>query len=118
MTETVRIGVAKARVTSVTQERIAYLDAAGNEGFVDLEQCARNWVKHHNDHETDFVLLPGASTASAETWNARCVGERGGSWVEFMSDPRMRLEFESWEEMIAELLGPLRSAGWHTFDTN
>lgn len=40
--EIVRIGMASADVTSVSQRRVEYLDEAGQERFIDLEQCARN----------------------------------------------------------------------------
>jgi hypothetical protein len=45
--ELVRIGVANARIQCVTPQRVEYLDEAGQECFVDLEECARNWVKLH-----------------------------------------------------------------------
>ena len=35
-----------------------------------------------------------------------------------MTEPRTRLEFESSDALYGELLGPLRQAGWHTFDTD
>ena len=43
--EIVRIGVANARITCVTSERVEYLDEAGQECFVDLEECNRNYVQ-------------------------------------------------------------------------
>lgn len=44
-TEIVRIGVAGARILNVTLERVTYLDDAGEECFVDLEECVRNRVQ-------------------------------------------------------------------------
>jgi hypothetical protein len=119
--EIVRIGIASAHVTSVSQQRVEYLDEAGQERLIDLEQCARNWVRYHNDHEQDFSLVPGASAESAVTWDSRCVGQRGAlddpPWVEFMNERHTRFEFVSYEAVDA-LLGLLSKAGWHTFDTD
>lgn len=120
--EIVRIGIASACVTSVTRQRVEYLDEAGQGWFVDLEQCARNWIRYRNDHEQELFLLPGASAESAAMWDSRCVGQRGAiddpPWVEFMNERRTRFEFRTFEEVYAHLLGPLGRAGWHTFDTN
>jgi hypothetical protein len=120
--EIVRIGVASARVTSVTQQRVEYLDEAGQEQFVDLEQCARNWARSSKDPEQEFSLVPGASAESAATWNSRCVGQRGAlgdtPWVEFMNERHTRFEFGTYEAIYADLLGPLAKAGWQTFDTD
>lgn len=117
--EIVRIGMARAGVTSVSQRRVEYLDEAGQERFIDLEQCARNWVRYYHEHEQDFVWVDSAE--SAATWNSRCVGQRGAlddpPWVEFMNERRTRFEFASCEA-ISALLGPLSKAGWHTFDTD
>jgi hypothetical protein len=68
----------------------------------------------------DLVPVSGASQEEIDTWNARCVGQRGGSyhqWVEFMNDRKTRFEFETWEARVKELQGPLMVAGWNTFDT-
>jgi hypothetical protein len=39
-------------------------------------------------------------------------------WVEFMTDPRVRLEFVSYQALHRELRNPLALSGWHTFDTS
>ena len=118
--EIVRIGIAGAHVKSVSPEQVDYVDEAGKERFVDLEQCARNWVQHRNEHAQDFCLVSDASAEAVATWNSHCVGQRGAlddtPWVEFMNDRRTRLEFASYEAVYT-LLGPLSQAGWHTFDT-
>ena len=41
--EVVRIGASGARIVRVTQERIEYIDMAGQDQFIDLEECARIW---------------------------------------------------------------------------
>ena len=43
--EIVSIGVSGARIVGVTRERIDYIDAAGEERFIDLEECARSWER-------------------------------------------------------------------------
>jgi len=119
---TIRIGVADARVTSVTRERLEYLDEAGQAWSVDLEQCARNWVSYRQDHDREFVTLSGGSAERAATWNSRCVGRRGvldvPPWVVFMDDRHTRFQFETQQAVYQYLLLPLRMVGWHTFDSN
>ena len=41
--EVVSIGVSSARIVGVSRERIDYIDSAGEERFIDLDECARNW---------------------------------------------------------------------------
>src|SRR5262245_8204046 len=41
--EIVRMGASGARIVAVTRQRIDYLDMAGREQFIDLEECARRW---------------------------------------------------------------------------
>jgi hypothetical protein len=120
--EIVRIGNGHAGINSVTAERVEYRDEAGQDRFLDLRQCARNWGGHREQNGRDFILLPGVSTNSADAWNLRCVGMRGilddPPWVEFINERRTRFEFPSEETAYADLLGPLQEAGWHTFDAN
>jgi hypothetical protein len=115
--EIVRIGVANARIKCVTPQRVEYLDESGQECFVDLEECVRNWVQYCNENKDEFVWLTSEDSAAA--WNSRCVGQRDllddPPWVEFTNKRRTRLEFGSYEEAY-ELLEPLGKAGWHTFD--
>ena len=118
----VRVGVRQARIVRVTPEHLLYNDEDGSEYDLELSQCAAHWVQWREEHAGEFVLLPGADAGEARAWNARCVGERGACddppWVELRSEPRTRFEFESYEAVYEELLGPLGKAGWHTFDTN
>ena len=39
--ETIRVGVSGARIVAVTSQRVDYIDMAGQEQFIDLEECAR-----------------------------------------------------------------------------
>ncbi len=114
---TVAIGVSGARIVDVSQERIDYIDEAGQTHSIDLAECARNWCQWRDSHRHEFRLLPGWDEQSSADWNVRCVGERGGSWAEFMNEPKTRFEFANHETLYQELLTPLRLAGWHSFDT-
>jgi hypothetical protein len=120
--EIVLIGVSGARIAAVTRRRIDYIDMAGQEQFVDLEESARRWGRWHDDRSQAFLPLPGATEQDAASWNARCVGQRGACdnppWVEFTNERRTRFEFQTYEALYRELLRPLQAAGWHTFDTN
>jgi hypothetical protein len=84
--EVIRIGASGARIVSVTQKRIEYIDVAGQEQFVDLEECATNWAGWHDNHSQEFLPLPGATEQGITAWNARCVGQRGATddppWAE------------------------------------
>ncbi len=119
--EIVRIGASLARIVGVIRERVDYIDAAGDERFIDLDECARSWGLKRAQ-SSDFVTLPGYTPESVASWNARCVGQRGAldipPWVQFMNERRTRFEFTSYESLYKELLSPLKRAGWHTFDTN
>jgi hypothetical protein len=119
--QVIRVGASVARIVRVTQKRIEYTDIAGQEQFVDLEECARNWVRWYDDHSQEFIPVPGASRADIDAENARCVGQRGGAhplwWAEFMNELKTKFEFGTWDALWWELQGPLMLAGWRTFDT-
>jgi hypothetical protein len=117
--EIVRISVANARIKCVTPQRVEYLDEAGQECFVDLDKCARNWVQLQNEDEGEFDLLTSEDSAAA--CSSRCVGERGllddPPWVEFTNKRRTRFEFGSYYEAYT-LLAPLTKARRRTIDMN
>jgi len=122
----VDIGVANARIKSVTQQRVEYLDEAGQSHIVNLEECARNWARRHNYQKSDIEWRPGTTEEEvavhmerSAAWNSRCVGQRGYLdcrwWIEFADKRRTRLEFGPFGEAF-ELIGLLWQAGWYTFD--
>ena len=117
--EIVSIGVSGARIVGVTRERIDYIDAAGEERFIDLEECARSWERWRAQ-SSGFQTLPGWTAQSAAAWQTRCVGQRGAvdnrPSAQLMNERRTRFEFTSYEALYKELLDPLKRAGWHTFD--
>ena len=118
--EVIRVGSSGARILRVTPDRVEYLDMAGQGQVIDLKECARNWVQWSKEQGGDLVPMSSASQEEIHSWNARCVGQRGGShhqWVEFMNERKTRFEFETWEARFKELQGPLMVAGWNTFDT-
>jgi hypothetical protein len=116
--EVVRVGASGARIVAVTRQRIDYIDMAGQEQFIDLEECASRWGRWHDDRSQEFLPMPGATEQGIAAWNARCVGQRGFQWAEFMNERNTRFEFATYEALYTELLDPLRQAGWHTFDTD
>jgi hypothetical protein len=120
--EVIRVGTSGARIVRVTRELIEYIDTTGQERFVDLEECARNWGRWHDERRQEFLPLAGASPPSIAPWNARCVGRRGAlgnpPWAEFMNERKTRFEFRTYQDLYGELLRPLKQAGWHTFDTD
>ena len=120
--EVIRVGAFGARISSVAPKCLEYIDMAGQEQCIDLEECARNWVGWRENHRQDFVLFPGATEQSSNQWDARCIGERGAldnpPWAAFMNERKTCFEFETYEALHEDLLGPLMQAGWHTFDTD
>jgi hypothetical protein len=104
--EIVGIGVANACIKCVTPQRVEYFDEAGQECFVDIEECARNWVQLH-----------GARRGR----KYRYVGGRGlledPPWIEFANKRRTRFEFESLNEGYG-LIIPLKKVRLLTLDMN
>ncbi len=94
----------------------------GQEQFLDLEQCASNWVKWKQANKQSFLDVSGASEAESDRWDALTVGTRSAlddpPRAEFMDERKTRFEFETDEARYGELLRPLGLAGWVTFDTD
>ena len=119
--EIIRIGAGGSRSINVTQRTVEYVGLAGELCTLDLQECARNWVRWHRDHSDEFIPVTDASPADIDDGNARCVGTRGACdnppWVEFMNERRTRFEFDSYEAIYREILGPISRHRWQTFDT-
>ena len=107
--EIIRIGVANARIKCVTPQRVEYLDEAGQECFVDLDECARNWVQSLTEEDEDDGAMR----------NRRYVGERGlladPPWIEFANERRTRFEFGSLNDGYG-LIIPLKKVRCLTID--
>ena len=56
--ELIRVGTSGARIVRVTQKRIEYIDMAGQDQFIDLEECARAWGRWHDVHSHEFFPVP------------------------------------------------------------
>src|SRR5664279_5360434 len=104
--EIVRVGDSGARILRVTQESIEYLDMTGQSQSIDLQDCARNWVRWHGEHSEEFIPVPCASQIDIDMENAHCVGQRGADdrswWIELMNQRKTRFEFETWEALCME----------------
>src|SRR5580658_6855956 len=88
--EVIPVGASEDRIVRVTPDRIEYIDLAGQDQVIDLDECATNWVQYWKDQSTDFIFMPRATQESVDAWNARCVGRRGREgtlyWVELMNE--------------------------------
>ena len=126
--ELVRVGASPATITQVTRKKVEYINEAGRQLFVDLEECARIWICLERagmfppESETDWGGLadntPGFS--ELEVSSGSCVGLRGAldkpPWFQFLNRRRTQFEFKDYETIYAELIGPLGRAEWTTFD--
>ncbi len=114
----VRIGEDGGRLDRVTADGVEYTDEKGVPGKIDLRECVRGWGKRFKKNRDDFVDVSGGAKGD---WNSGCVGLRDVTaerpWTILTADPKIRLEFESRDELYAQLLDPLREMGWYTFDT-
>lgn len=115
--EIVRIGVGNARIKCVTTQQVEYLDEAGQECLVDLEDSNRNYNQLHNEDEGDFVLL--TSEEGTGDLSSRYVGGREllhyPPWIEFTNKRRTRFEFGSSREARTLKLQLLK-VRWRTLD--
>lgn len=113
--EIVRIGVGNARIKCVTRQRVEYFDEAGQECFVDLDECARDWVEKCGDNFVEWT----SEDSDAVRPKRRYVGERGllydPPWIEFANKRRTRFEFESLNEGYG-LIIPLKRVRCLTLD--
>lgn len=89
--EIVRIGVANARIKSVTPQRVEYFDDAGQECFVDLKECARNRVKDVESWRDDGARKSDYHLVAKGRFldDSPC--------IEFLNNRRPRFEFGSLE---------------------
>ena len=106
--EIVRIGIANARIKRVTGQQVTYLEEAGQECFVDLQECARNRVEHVNSWRQDGARKYDFSMVAKWTFLDR------SKCIEFTNNRRTRLEFGSLEGAQA-LESRLAKAGWRVF---
>ena len=110
--EIVRIGVSNARITCVTPQRVEYVDEAGQECFVDLDECARNWVEEDEDH---FVLWTSEDRDAVARYVATRDLLHDPAWIEFKNKRRTRFEFGSSNEARGLKLQLMRLR-WRTDD--
>jgi hypothetical protein len=131
--EVKRMSASGAHIVCITHELIEYVNTAGKRQFIDLEECARNWMRYRHDHSHEFISLPPVPEIKFEDYGAaallfnfkdsRCVALRDtyAGWVEFMNDRKTRFEFPAGQgfggDIWRELLMPLLQVGWCTFDT-
>jgi hypothetical protein len=117
--EIVRIGMANAHITCVTPQRLEYLNEAGEECFVDLEECFSRYAQLHKINRDDVDLL--TSEEGAEILISRYVADRGfldnPPWIEFKNKRRTRFQFASSNEALGVKLKLMR-VRWRTFDAN
>jgi hypothetical protein len=103
--EIVRIGVAKACIKCVAPQRLEYFDEAGQECFVDLEECARNRVRDVESWRDDGARKSDYSLVAKGGF------QDDSPYIEFMNNRRTRFEFESLEAR-QELKSLLVKARW------
>lgn len=113
--EIVRIGVSNARITCVTPQRVEYVDEAGKECFVDLDECSRNSVQSRIEDEGDFVVMTSEDRDAAARYVALRDLLHDPAWIEFRNQRRTRFEFGSSNEARGLKLQLMRLR-WRTDD--
>jgi hypothetical protein len=117
--EIVRIIVGGARIKRVTRQQVEYLNEAGQDCSVNLEECCRNYVQSSDENRGDCDLLTSEDTADISS--QRYVADRGmledSPWIAFTNKRRTRFEFGSSDE-AQHLRSQLAMVRWRTFDAN
>ena len=113
--EIVRIGVSNARITCVTPQRVEYVVEAGQECFVDLDECSRNSVQSHIEDEGDSVVLTSEDGDAVARYVATRDLLHDPAWIEFGNKRRTRFEFGSSNEARGLKLQLMRLR-WRTND--
>ena len=126
--ELVRMGKGRARIIRVIRQKVEYIDEAGREQFVDLEECARIWMCLERSglfppgNETDWGRLADATPefSKLEVSGGGTVGLRGAldspPWFQFLNRRRTQFEFKNGHSFETELREPLGKVGWQSFD--
>lgn len=113
--EIVRIGASNARIKCVTPQRVEYVDEAGNECFVDLDECSRNSVQSRIEEEGDFIVMTSEDRDAAARYVALRDLLHDPAWIEFRNQRRTRFEFGSSNEARGLKLQLMRLR-WRTDD--
>jgi hypothetical protein len=108
--EVVRIGIGSARIVSITKQRVDYIDEVGQDAFVDLDECASVWNRKHGTPPPTV----GGKYMRFIGWRASLYSSP--SWVQFYNRRRTRLQFQTGDRMIEELLTGLRKVDCLTND--
>ena len=101
----VQIGTGEARVLTVTERRIDYVDERGHEGFVDLDRCRENSAKLQRGKTMPYV-----------GWHGMDYYPGGRFWIEFYDKVRTRFQFQT-QAAKSPLLVELLHLGCPVFDT-
>lgn len=113
--EVVRIGVSNARIIYVGPQRVVYVNEAGQEFFVDLDECSRDSVQSHIEDAGDSVLLTSEDRDAAARYVATRDLLHDPAWIEFGNKRRTRFEFGSSNEARGLKLQLMRLR-WRTDD--
>ena len=120
-TEIVRIGVGGARITSVTREKVDYLDETERQLEIDLEKCAEGWDHYMREHWDEFIHgIPTGFHLLNSKVKFTCVGDRNAKaqapWARFFNERYTRFEFRAGHELHGLLHRPLLHVGRYMFD--
>ncbi|MBB6214121.1 hypothetical protein HNQ80_000190 [Anaerosolibacter carboniphilus] len=108
-------------IKSITSKGINYSDEAGEEKFIDFEECNENWIQYRKRTEK----LDDEKLANIKN-NDKCIGQRdicaNPIFIEFFTRPFTRFEFKESDEYPdpKEAFNCLQNeiilAGWKTLD--
>jgi hypothetical protein len=119
-----------SQIQEVTASGLKYLDANGQEQYIDFNQCYENYVRKWMSAEyqqhikainnmTDDRL----SNVVERAKQIKQIGIRqvltppwaDGPYLEFYTEPHIRFKFETRDE-YDEVLQTIEDASWNTFD--
>ena len=123
----VRMGESPAKISEIALTKIVYIDGAGVQQFVDLEESARTCAVLERTgawpppEDMDWTVYAAAHPDLYRLdVQYGLVGMRGAGdeppWFQFFDRHRTLFEFKDRDTIYAELINPMVRHGWQTWD--
>jgi hypothetical protein len=107
--------MSRPEITVVSALSLEYFDVDGTMRVISFKECFENWTNSHSLVEYDdhwaFFLDRGWFCVAD-----KCIWGGNDNQVIFYTEPKTTFHFDSYEQANNELLIPLHSFGWATYD--